>query len=381
MTTVTTYRKVEVTRQLVQPCLDVTSYTDTAVSTVDTLKLPPQHRVKPNPLDLTSRGLQYTDAMTYTVERRAAPMRYLCSGKGWMSGYVDEHRYYLPGRPYFYTPTPNWTLALRNKIIDDKVSFAEAIGEWRESVGLVEQAAGTLQKATRQAQKLWRSRKSRRACRKWFKDLFKRDPANKFEVMDAVSVDLAIKFGIKPTLDLAYDSIQQLERYLLAERRLQVTVKTVDEKSYPGNYGGSYKIKVEKSYRAICYVRYDMDSREFTSGNLAESLWAGTRLSFMVDWWWNFGSYLSALSALGGTKSTRGVLCQRERVTGIDRRINSGAGFSNVVQGRWIKKSYQRTAFTSVPLPDLPSFRPPTTMLKERLVSAMEILATLRHKH
>lgn len=198
--------------------------------------------------------------------------------------------------------------------------------------------------------------------------------------MDAVSVDLCIKFGIQPMAQLAWDTVGQLDRYLLSARRLQVTVTNEDTMKRAGAYGGQSSATRRLSLRAIAYVRYDMDHREFTSGNLAEALWAGTTMSFMIDWWYNVGSYLASFSALRGVTSINGVLCRREVITGRDEEIDlPGAAVDS--PGLWRRKAYSRTVFTTIPMASLPDFKPPTTDLGSRLFTALEVFASLRQRH
>jgi hypothetical protein len=283
--------------------------------------------------------------------------------------------YYMPNRP-----TPNWALALRNKIQDDKMSFADTIGEWREAVQMMEDGVSIFKKVYRAARNLWRLRHARRAVRRWFVHQFGRSPDSKWELMDAVRADLAIKFGIKPVLNQAFELAEQLNRMLPLKRRLQVTVGVKDSTVKAGTYGGDLRTFYECSTRAIVWVTYDPDSREFTSGNLAEALWAGTRLSFMVDWFWNFGSYLSSFNAMKGVSSLVGVATTRVRITGVDTRNGFGPGYVVLTKGKYLEKTTSRTRFTVPPMPDLPSFALPTTDIVGRLTSAVEVLASMRKR-
>lgn len=343
------------------------------------VELPVAHRVKPTNLltSLTSLGLQ--SSLWYSPRTETAfmsPSGTWC-GKYEVGSYLGCRKAYPDTNTRIFV-TPNWALALRNKIQDDKVSFADNIGEWRESVKLAEDAAGMFKRAWKTTKTLWRLRKNRRAMYWWFRKGFGRDPANKFELKDAYQVDLLLQFGIKPLCDQAYDSAQQLNRILALKRRLQVTLTSENRVRKMGTFGGEFLTINRRSVRAIAYVTYDSNSREFTAGNLGEALWAGTRLSYLVDWWWNFGSYLSSFNAMNGVTSCRGVACIRDTSTGQDKRRTLSAS-ATVRPGKVVYKAYQRTAFTSIPLPSLPSFRPPETDLFGRLRTTIEVFLSIRN--
>lgn len=376
----TTYRKAIVTlRKRYGQCVNDETLQNVAVSREVITKLPPAHRPKPTPLDLTALGFQQTEVRDYGHHVDVTSGLYGgCFGTIGPTPFTQEiHTWVQPPVTNPVCDDPNWMLALRGKILDDKVSFAETIGEWREAIRMVEDAASALKKAWKAVKTLWRLRKARRWWRRWFIHTFGREPTDKFELMDAIQVDLAIKFGIKPLANLAWDTAEQLNRYLLRTRRLQVTMKRKVEASYAGPYGGAYNVVVEKSYRAIAFVTYDMDSRGFTSGNLGEALWAGTRLSFMLDWWINISSYLASFSATRGVTSLKGVLCKRERRTGTDTRVLTPKGQMRR-QGKMIYKSYSREVFNNIPYADFPDGANPDSDLLKRLLSALEILLTLR---
>jgi hypothetical protein len=362
------------------PCLDTLSTVNTIVSTTSTLDRAVEHRVKPDPLTLTTRGLQYTDVRTTRQERQVLYPAYGCPG-GLTIGTQTDWKYGLPTQPIVPCEAPDWALAFRNKLQDDKVSFAEQIGEWREAVSMMSDGVGVMKRAFRAVKRIWRNRRHVRNWRKWYKTTFKRPPSSKWELQDAISVHLMIKFGITPMLTQLEDVMVQLDRYLLKTRRIQVTLKTRGAYSAGGRYGGTYSIERVRSTRVIAFVTYDMDNREFTSGNIGEALWAGTKLSFVVDWFWDVSSYLSSFNALKGVTSLQGVICRRDTVKGIDRRVQFGPGYKVQTPGTWNKKSYQRDKFgiTDIPISSLPKPRLPDTDLWSRWLTLREILSSVRH--
>jgi hypothetical protein len=275
-------------------------------------------------------------------------------------------------------PVVNWELSLRNKIQADKVSLAETIGEWRESVGLLNGGVKVLQKAWRKVKKAWQLRRNRRAFMRWFKSQFGRAPNSKVELQDAVSLDLAVKFGLVPMTGLLMDSLDALDRIQLAYRRLQVTVRGDSYRTVNGPFSGSCRSTYERSVRAIAYVKYDVNSSEFTAGNLAESLWAGTSLSFIIDWFWDIGSYLSSFNAMQGIEAFVAAICTRDRVSVVSDFNRAGVDYVCVKPHVYLKRSYKRDVITTIPFAHLPKPKLPDGFIWGRLFSSVEILSTMR---
>jgi hypothetical protein len=124
-----------------------------------------------------------------------------------------------------------------------------------------------------------------------------------------------------------------------------------------------------------------MDNPSFTTGNLAESLWAGTSLSFMVDWFWNFGGYLSSFNAMNGVKSFKGTVGNKILIARRDNRTAyiSGGVRSTVQPARSTFKSYERTVMLGLPLASLPEVTPLSESVDwSKLISAREVLFSMR---
>lgn len=366
------------------PCATIDTYGWIYDKWTELVELAPQHRTKPANLleSLTSLNPQYSDVRISRIEHRVTQASRVCNGVQRPST-TEEWISTMPTGDWPPEPYPNWELAMRNKIQSDKISFAENIGEWRESVDMVHSASNVVQKAWRITKKVWRQRGVRRKARAMFRGIFSRDPVNRFELQDVMAAHLAIKFGIVPIIGQTYDVVTALQRVKTLKRRHQVTMGKTTTKGIPGLYGGSYDIRWEKSIRAIAYVTYDWESSDFTAGNIAEAIWAGTKLSFMADWFFNVSSYLSSFNAMNGVTSLQGVLCERQRVIGRDDRLDTTRSSKAVTTsihrvGTWARRSYKRTTFGSIPLANAPEPGIPTTEIWGRLASAVEIFLSQR---
>lgn len=283
------------------------------------------------------------------------------------------------------TRTLDWAQALRNKIKSKSVSLAETIGEYKEAIGYVSGASNIMSRAWAAAKWLWRNRRYRRRI---FKRLWKtgalgnynsRGEREKWIWHDIVAMDLAIKFGIIPVTNLTYDCLERLSNPSnLKAARLQVTLRDYSERVTPGITSGHAKWRTYTSVRAIAYVTWD-DLPDFTAGNPLEAIWAGTRLSFMVDWFFNVSSYLSALDAMKGIKSVRGTVTTRVKNSSEDDRINYTTGGWTVEKVAKIRAiTYRRDTFGSVPLPSTIN-RDFDTPEWSQLLSAIEVLTSLIH--
>jgi hypothetical protein len=199
---------------------------------------------------------------------------------------------------------------------------------------------------------------------------------------DLVGADLALKFGILPTANLLFDSVEQYSRLLPSFFREQVTIKASTNKTVAGAYGGEARIDYHRSQRAVCYIWLKPDTADYTAGNLAEALWAGTRLSFMLDWFFNVGSYLSALDAMSNVERISGVLSTRDNITIKDTRVPYHTTPWHVSQAATRRYySTQRSVISSVPLPRLwDNFNAQTTDALKKLLSSVEVLVTMRKR-
>jgi hypothetical protein len=359
-----------------------TTYGTRRVAYTDEYSIPPEHRPKPDPLDITNRRNQWTYKSTALRYSR----RY--EWKEWDWSYPPYYtRYTLCSRTEYSfvveTGIPalphasGWILAIRNKLQDDKVSFAETIGEWREGVGLLGSAWNTLKRGAKAARDLLKKRNRRRTLKKWFRAQFGKSPDSPLELLDAVSLDLSIKFGLKPTLNQIWDTLDALGHVAPRKRRLQVTVPDKASIEVPGTFGGSLSYEETLSSRCVIWVTYDLDSSLFTAGNLAESLWAGTSLSFVLDWFIDVGGYLSSFNALKGVSSFTGFVSQKTNGTGHDvRTMVSGGVISTAGKIEW--KSKERLVLTSLPFADLPTFKLPDTDLWSRLHSLNEMFVSTK---
>jgi hypothetical protein len=369
-------------------CRITNGYADQAGCTIKRTSNDVQKRTKPGNLleNLTSLPKQSTSIVWKGIYRfkSSSATRTTCNPNiGNEYVYTTSH-YPFPG-PYAEVgiEEPDWVTPLRLKMQSDKLSLADTLGEWREAVKLVEDSAGFFKRAATEAKEIFRSKRKIRQAAKSFKRLFKRRHWTKWELKDYVQVDLLIKFGIKPTAQLLWDIGDTLNKIQFVRRRYQVSLRrdVTDTLEADPGYTGTLRTQARRSVRAIAYVTYNMDNPAFTTGNLAESLWAGTSLSFMVDWFWNFGGYLSSFNAMNGVKSFKGVVGNKILIARRDNRTAyvSGGTRTTVQPARSTFKSYERTVMLGLPLASLPEVKPLSESVDwSKLISAREVLFSMR---
>jgi hypothetical protein len=282
-----------------------------------------------------------------------------------------------------YWDNPDWAQALRLKIMSREVSYAENIGEYREAVQYVKDGADVLKRAKDTAKWLWRQRNNRKhivrrlinsgAMGQYNKDGL-RDPK---VIQDVLGTHLAIQFGIKPTIAILEDTMIQMNQTRLARRlRVQVTVQGRGSGYTKGIVSGAAVCQGIVSKRAIAYIKLKDNVGDYTAGNIGEALWAGTRLSFMVDWFLDVGSYLKALNTLTSVDSIVGTVTTRRNASTVDTRI-SNTPWEVTLPGKIEHLTTWRDVFTSVPLPSRVNMRLPSNW--GQLASSVEILLSMRN--
>lgn len=340
-----------------------------------------ESRPKPSELleNLTSRSSQSLTTCRYLFQRKLEKVTVSCGGVIYPTVRISEN-YAVPSGVYPASPDPDWAIAMRSKIKASRLSFAEMIGEYREAIRYLEDGTGLFKRAFNTVRYLWRNRKHRRRILRRLRKtglLGKHASGDeRFQFYDIVGADLAIKFGVVPLMELTSDAIDKLGTNMGRARRFQVTVSGETEKRTAGAFSGYSQVRIQESKRAIAYVWFDNNYGDYTPGNILESVWAGARLSFMVDWFVNVGKYLGALDAMSSVKQVKGTVTTRRTIWVDDGRI-ANSGWTLINRGKKRSVSTWRDVITSVPMPRLPDFRLPDGDVG-KILSSVEVLLSIR---
>jgi hypothetical protein len=259
--------------------------------------------------------------------------------------------------------------------------MADTIGEWRETAEAVEGGAKALQKAYNFVKKL------KNTPRKfWPKVLMGKWRRRKTLKPDDINtIYLVTTFGVLPWMNLAQDAIDALNSGNVKPPRRRFTVTKKAQRVYrtTGKSGGELVATSEIVKRAVLHVRYKPNLSNFTSGNIAEALWAGVPLSFMVDWFISVGDWLSAIDALDGVESIIGTVTTHSRGSFVDSRLQSSSPSSGgtgyvMREGRGSVKVYNRQVVNTVGMPLTVEWKNSASYGK--LISSLAILRNLRSR-
>jgi hypothetical protein len=284
--------------------------------------------------------------------------------------------------PTLVWPTIDWGQEVRLKIAAQQVSFAENIGEYRESLEQLEAVGRTLRKAGYSARRIWRNRKSRskfvrQLTREWQKFGHDIKPKTPFEWRDAIGTHLAINFGVLPQIGQLEDVLTQLDSLKQRTIKVQVTMSkdaAPVHKTWSGNVGEAV-VTGKKTQRALVYVRFRDTHGNFTAGNLASSIWAGIPLSFMVDWAIGIGSYLESLTALSGVEEVWGTLTTKYSSETIRNAIPTGASLGEPLRSSY--RAHDRSLITAIPMPSRVRVQLPEWNIG-KFITSLEIFSSFR---
>jgi len=345
---------------------------------VTTRKIARESRVKPNDLlrNLTARETQSVVRTKNLVYQRKVTGSVVCGGVSKVGVTTTYETTGVRSATLIY-PTADWAQALRLKLLNLQYSWAETIGEWRESVTMLEGGANVVKRAFSEARKVFKSRRKWksviRAMKKLVPDTSPGRTKKSWE--DVFACHLAITYGITPIISTIEDALSQ--DIMSRAMRVQVTIKTEAHASVVDSLG-PYEATGAKSLRAVAYVWLRPDTGNYTSGNLAESIWAGTGLSFVVDWFINVGAYLQSLNSLDFIQEVRGTLTTLEEKEYKDygQHVN-GLIEPGIVRSR----SIGRSLFSSIPMPKRVNYSFPSGEgLVNQLTSLIEIFSLMRSK-
>lgn len=274
---------------------------------------------------------------------------------------------------------PSTAIDVLRKIKSVRVSMAENLGEWKETARAVEGGTSALYNAFKDLGRLARSPKSR-----WPSELrrmWKGRAPSELSLHTVSSAYVTTQYGVLPYINLANASLEQMlksEHGLTLVKRIKAARKAEVTTRVSGSAGGELRKTHECRVSTICYVSYYFDIGNFESGNILEAVWAGLPASFMVDWFLGIGQWLSAIDALDGVRSVKGVTSIRKKWINSDTRVQVfKAGFtpSLLTQGVTVGHSYRRD-WVNTSMPPLPEWRPSVSWGK--LMSSVALLHAMR---
>lgn len=264
---------------------------------------------------------------------------------------------------------------VRNKIKDDFVNLASNLAEYRETANMFGDFAKSVSSAYKALRK-GRLPKKFRGTEYWVSRGKKVRKSN-FGLSDLGAAELLTSFGIVPLASDVLRSIDALQYrfdYPIYKRVCTTSQDGVIDVVQDSTWTTEYDWDL--SERVVIWVKVIPDDRRITVGNPLEWLWEATPFSFVIDWGFNVGSYLSSLDALKGvlgmigTKTTKTHCRARAYVT------SPSSSVTWVKDATFTMQKFRRGVITQIPLPRAPRWKPSPSYRK--LAHATSLFAVMR---
>ncbi len=278
----------------------------------------------------------------------------------------------LRGRTYtlsFASAAPSVSAGLRSqaevaallKLKDQKVNLAQAFAERGQTAGLFTQNIGRIAKSFSQLKR-----------------------GNVKQAADALGVKpprrmpnelgarwLELQYGWKPLLSDIYGSCEALDERSINDYRVSVSATRrldVTKKDQPWHDGRNY-CPLQYDERSMTGVKVRLDYipsnvllQPFVSLGLTNPLYLAWELvpySFVVDWAYPIGDWLSALDAAFGYTFKGGTRTEIGRGRWNLRGYKAPQSSSSVLTGRVHHMKMTRVVYPSSPIPTLPRLKNP----------------------
>lgn len=329
--------------------------------TLESNKTVLQRRTKPS--DLFANGTAYS-----AYRRFVSDLRYnkFSGGHQFLTIQPIQHDVNLTWVPF----TANLTgmeSRLRAKIKDMNANLAQNVAEYRQASSMFAGLAMNIVQT-------FRSIRSGRAISDFIRIL--RQPRSKSELAIA-NRWLQYQYGLKPLMSDLYGTTEALAKGIRSGMYQHVRSRVSDGynrefKSSDGNFVTHFvKATINGTAR---YKISDPSLKQLSQFGITNPLllaWELIPYSFVIDWMFPVGNFLSSLDALNGTSDLRAVVSSWEEHT---ITVNAPGGG----RGDFIGQRYTRNApVSNLALPKL-SYKPSTSLTA--VANGMALLTQLRRR-
>lgn len=267
------------------------------------------------------------------------------------------------------------SIDLRKSINSTAQSFAEHIGEYRETCGLFYKAAVLLYDCYQ-----LRKGKIPPNWARTSKNLSKR----KWTSKDVSAAWIGGHFAVAPVLSTINDFCYQHSGVPGIVRQKFKSAAIYQNKDYliysDNSLYRTYLLRtVRQTTKLMAYYDMNCGTPAFSTGNPAEWIWAATPFSFVVDWMLGVGSFLNALN--DPPKNLKFIGCCQVDVYEATREFGIDRSYSNDPVCTYSPaldtiKIITRTPLASVPVPIHPKFTFPAS--PSILATAIALLHVIR---
>ena len=205
-------------------------------------------------------------------------------------------------------PTTQVTVKWRNKVKDLSLNLSSYVAEVKETSDL----ASSIVRNTIRAIKSARRGRVKEALRH-----IAFSGRSRPEWGDVSATWLLSSFAYGPMLSDLTDALTMLPAIELRDLLIKVVTSDKAVNEVTTKWSTSVNDFDCRDYarteeKAVGFIRLLPNWKTFTGGNPLESLWEGTPLSFVVDYFTNVGDYLRNLDALNGVEVAAGTITRRE---------------------------------------------------------------------
>lgn len=268
----------------------------------------------------------------------------------------------LPAVPQYLVDRAETNALSKLKSMD--INFVQALAERKQTARLIRSGIDV---ATRQADDVW---KEIRKLRK----LSNLNPSRLLK--EIASLWLAYQYGVKPLVSDCYGAISELmDNEEISGRYRAKCIGTAQETEdfLRGPFAGGYSLqflvdqRVRRRYRVKVRLDYEADNASLARAarlgitNPALIAWELLPFSFVVDWFYPIGNYLSLLDATNGWTFKGGSLSvtRRQVLRPTSARVRYpeyGQTGYVLANGRGTEVYFTRSVYTSSPFPNRPHF-------------------------
>jgi hypothetical protein len=318
------------------------------------------HRAKPEHPVLSPTGL----VRGLETRRTARVHKYRQSNVPWscpldgVSGRKEFWNYsrVLPGFaiPQPTAPLTGWELGIRQKLESGATNIAESVYELRQTANLAHKGMKTLHKWWQQYRKLRK---------------FKISP----KPSDVASAVVIPSFVINPLLDEIGDAARILND-ALTEPIIRRARWGTSERVYGESTVGTETTTGtwDRRLNAVFYGRLRVSEQRLTFGSPWELAWEVIPFSWTIDYFLGIGDWLCSLDALRGYMSVVGTVSNKVTYEGTNFMTPSDPTTQiHLTAGKRKDRSYIRTAYSTVPFPPRPVWKPHPTIMRLAIMSSV----------
>jgi hypothetical protein len=356
--------------RVLSPCTGTYSYGSTSVFNYDSyyrLYNNPAHRTKPNPLDETFLAKQLTRRIKPSVTGwypKAKLTRYCLSGT-WKDA-IQEGQAKGLGSNFSSTTLPftvntDWESKVLQHIRNRFVNLGDSLAEYRATASMFARFGKEMYSVAKRLRDLKKFR-------------------TKLSFCSIPLAELAYSFGIAPLAEdlFSYTEALRLRLESPIEVKFLETARAYKRENPTWTDYTNVSVRAQVQERAEGWVRLVPVGSIIHLGNPSTWAWAVTPFSFVVDWGIPIGRWLEDLDTIRIIQGIKGSRTVKENVVRhfTITRPKYGGGLHLGSSGKTGYKSHVRYVIDSIPVPDVPRWKPSISWHK--VYRAMTLLIAVR---